>query len=121
MTATVPDGRRYSPFAPDEVHADMRVDPGMTVRNMARNPDVLAAHRNCSTCAELTKDLAPATSRRAKVVITLPQLATALRLPTGCRISRMYVSDDPQLLHVVVEGEHLDEVPLTVATPVARL
>ncbi|WP_210935069.1 hypothetical protein [Micromonospora sp. C51] len=93
----------------------------MTLRNMARNPNVVAAHRDCATCDELTRGVAPQTSRRAKVVVSIPQLATALQLPPGVRLARMFVTDDPQALHVVIEGADLDEVPLTVETPIARL
>ncbi|MFG3710902.1 hypothetical protein [Micromonospora sp. NPDC047730] len=112
--------RRYSPFAPDEVHADMRANPGATLRAMTKNPAVVEAHRDCSTCAELTSALTPETSRRAKVTLSMPQLANALRLPPGTRAVRMYVTNDPHLLHLVVEGEHLDEVPLTAQTPLLQ-
>lgn len=109
--------RRYSAFAPDEVHRDMEANPAATLRALAKSPAVAEAHRDCSTCAELTKALAPEASRRARIVLSMPRLANALRLPPGTRAVRMYVTDDPQLLHLVIEGEHLDEVPLTEPTP----
>ena len=113
--------RRYSAFDPGEVHRDMEANPAAAMRALAKNPAVAEAHKNCSTCAELTKALTPETSPRAKVVLSMPQLVNALRLPPGTRAVRMYVSDDPQLLHLVLEGEHFDEVPLTAETPRAQL
>ncbi|MFI7608801.1 hypothetical protein ACIBTV_27325 [Micromonospora sp. NPDC049366] len=116
----VRDGKRYSPFDPDEVHADLRTDPATAMRSILLQPAVVEAHRDCSTCLDLTRELAPETSRRAQLRISIPQLATALRLPHGIRVARMFVSDDPQVLHVVIEGDALDEVPLIAPTPVVE-
>lgn len=113
----VPVGKRYSPFDPDEVHADMREDPVTTARNVAKQPSVAEKHRSCEVCTELAPPGGPAASRRAQVLLTMSQIAAAMQLPAGCRVVRMWVEPDPQLLHVEYEGPHLDLVPLDEPTP----
>lgn len=118
---TVPDGRRYSALAPDEVHHDMRIDAVATRRNMQRFPSVVEAHRNCSTCAELApvRELVP--SRLAKIRLSLLDVAGVLSLPAGYRAVRMYVDQRTQVLHVVIEGEDLDPLPPDAEPPPVRL
>lgn len=115
----VADGKRYSPFDPDEVHADMRVDPAATRRNMARQPNVVGAHRDCEECAALLPPQVPA--RVGKVRLTLQEMSDALNLPAGVRVLRMFVVDDPHALCVVVEGDELEPVPDGVEAPYLHL
>lgn len=117
----VADGKRYSPLDRESVHADMRIDPATTRRNMARQPGVLSAHRDCATCKELNPVLAWAETRRAKVVLTMPDIAAGIGLPPDARPVRMYVTDDPHLLHLVFESEELEPVSAEAETPFALL
>ncbi|MEU1762865.1 hypothetical protein [Micromonospora sp. NPDC005652] len=117
----VPDGRRYSALAPDEVHHDMRIDPAATRRNMQRFPSVVEAHRNCSTCAELAPVREMVPSRLGRLRLTLADLVEAVGLPVGYRAVRMYVDQRTQVLHLVIEGEDLDPLPPDVEPPPVRL
>lgn len=117
----VADGKRYSPLDRESVHADMRIDPAATRRNVARQPGVAAAHRDCATCRELDPVTAWAHSRRAKVAVSMAELAELLGLPPHARPQRMFVSDDPQFLFLVFESDELEEVPLDVEAPFVEL
>ncbi|MBF9135302.1 hypothetical protein I0C86_41360 [Plantactinospora sp. S1510] len=114
-------GRRYSPLNRAEVHADMHNDPEGTRRAVAAQPGVAAAHRDCAECADLDPQAAYATSRRGQVVLDMPTIAAGLNLPPGARPVRMWVSDDPQLLHLVIEAPELEEALLAAATPYVML
>jgi hypothetical protein len=103
------DAKRYSPLDRDEVHADMAADPAATRRAVATQPAVAAAHRDCGTCAELLPVAVPA--RLGKLRLSMQELSDALGLPPGVRLLRMYVTDDPHDLCVVVEGAELEPVP----------
>lgn len=113
--------KRYSPLNRDEVHADMRADPEGTRAAVAAQPGVLRAHKGCQTCEELDPRRAQEFSRRAQVVMSISDVAAALPLPPDARPVRMYVLDDPQLLHLVFESETLEPVSLRDATPITLL
>lgn len=117
----VADGKRYSPLDRESVHADMREDPERTRRAVAAQPGVKAAHRGCEECVRLDPVLAWAQSRRAKVIATLPELAAVLGLPPSAQPLRMFVTDDPQVLHLVFSDDVLDPVPLDQEAPYAQL
>lgn len=105
----IADGKRYSPFDRDEVHADMRVDPVATRRNIQRQPAVAHAHSACAECAEMLPPQTP--NRVGKVRLTLQEVSDMLGLPATVRVLRMYVEPDPHALFVVVEGDDLQPVP----------
>jgi len=111
--------KRYSPFAPDEVHADMRVDAVLTWRDVQQQPLVAEAHRECNQCAELLP--ARAVQRLAKLRFTLQEVSDLFVLPAGVRAVRMYVENDPHALFVVLEGDVLPEVPDGAEVPYAPL
>lgn len=113
--------KRYSPLDRDEVHADLRVDPAGTRRAVERQPGVREAHRGCEVCAELDPRPPAPFSRRAKVALSIAELAAGLPLPPDARPVRMYVDDDPQYLYLVFESAELDAVPLDQETPIALL
>lgn len=115
------EGRRYSPFDADEVHADMAADPATTWASVLRQPHVRAKHQDCAICAELRVVARPVSSRRARLELLTPELADLLGLPPGMRIVRMSVLDDPLLLTLIVEAPDLTEVPDDQETPLARL
>lgn len=117
----IPDGKRYSPLDRDSVHDDMRIALEQTLRAIAKQPGVKRAHEGCQVCAELNPRISYNTSRRAKVVLGLADVAAGLNLPPGARPIRMWVTDDPQLLQLVFEADELDEVLLNVETPYAVL
>ncbi|HEX6969130.1 MAG TPA: hypothetical protein VF174_10010 [Micromonosporaceae bacterium] len=121
MNGPVPEGKRYSPFDPDEVHADMRADPVATWRNVMRQPYVLQKHQDCAVCVELRSAGRQVSSRRARFEFTAPELADLLGLPPSMRIVRMSVVDEPFLLGLVVESPDLPEVPDDQPTPPAKL
>jgi hypothetical protein len=121
MSGPVPEGKRYSPFDPDEVHTDMRADPVATWRNVMRQPYVLQKHQDCAVCAELRSGGRQVSSRRARFELSTPELADLLGLPPSMRIVRMSVVDEPLLLCLVVESPDLREVPDDQPTPPATL
>jgi hypothetical protein len=116
------EGKRYSPFDPDEVHADMRADPDVTWRNLRTSAAAFDVHRDCPVCAQLRTAGQPSTlrHRRAKVVLTPGQVHELLGLRANLRVVYLYVVADPHLLCVVVEGDDLDAVGEQRQTPVLR-
>lgn len=111
----VADGKRYSPFDPAEVHADMREDPHTTRRNIDRQPTVAQAHADCNECAQLAPPRAP--NRVGKIRLTLQEVSDMLGLPAGSRALRMYILDDPHALAVIIESDELPPVPEGSETP----
>lgn len=116
------EGKRYSPFDPDEVHADMRADPDTTWRNLRQSAAAFDAHRDCPVCAQLRTAGQSSTRehRRAKVVLTPSQVHGLLGLRANLRVVYLFVEADPHLLCVVVEGDDLDAVGEQQQTPVLQ-
>lgn len=110
--------KRYSPLDRDSVHADMRVDPEGTRAAVEQQPGVRSAHRGCVVCEELDPRRAQAYSRRGQVLLSIADIAAGLNLPPDARPVRMFVDDDPQLLHLVFESDELEPVALHEATPI---
>ncbi len=129
------DGHSYSLFDPEEIHADLRRDPVQTGVVLRRDPAVAGAHQDCGTCrlirAEQAADpgapqqrystlddaIIAHSERSTRVVISRANLARLLGLGPGERVTRMFVTDDPHLLNVVVSGEHYRSVPDGQPTP----
>ena len=118
---SVPSHTRYSPLDRESVHADMRRDPRGTRRAMSVQPGVLAAHRDCPVCAELDPVRAHDRVHQAQVLLSMPELAAALGLPGDARPVRMFVTDDPPLLHLVIESDQLPPTPAAEPLPIADL
>jgi hypothetical protein len=134
-------GHAYSLFDPEEIHRDMRTDLTQARLVLARNQAVVEAHENCLECRDIVemhdRDApadAPPTSypsldaaivahsaRETKYVLTRANLARMLGLGPGERITRMFVTDDPQLLNVVIAAEHFSPVPDGAETPVSKV
>jgi hypothetical protein len=116
------DGKRHSPFEPDEVHAEMRADPNVTWRNLRSSVAAFDVHRDCPVCAQLRTAGQSSTREhcRAKVVLTPRQVHGLLGLRANLRVVYLYVVADPHLLCVVVEGDDLDAVGEQQKTPVLR-
>lgn len=134
------DGHAYSLFDPEEIHRDMRLDPSRARVVLARSRQVAEAHAQCVECrsivAEQAANPSPAAAgatyanlddaiiahshRQTKFVLTRANLARLLQLGPGEHITRMYVSDDPQYLFVLVTGEHYQPVPDGTETPISR-
>lgn len=106
----VPEGKRYSALDRDEVHKDMGIDPAITRRNVAAQPKVAEAHRECEVCAEMLPEGTPVPLRIGVIERDFWTVAQALDLPPGYRVLRMYVLDGSQSLRVVVESEELPEI-----------
>jgi hypothetical protein len=131
------DGHTYSLFDPEEVHRDLQQDPQQTRRVMNRSKQILTAHEFCNQCrdinarhvreqgiaggyASLDDAITAHAERVTKYVISRANLARMLQLGPGERITRMFVSDDPYMLHVIIAGEHFDPVPDGRQIPVAK-
>lgn len=131
------DGHTYSLFDPGEVHRDLREDPAQARKVMNRSKQILTAHEFCNECRDvlakhereqtlaggyesLDEAILAHAGREARYVISRSNLARMLQLGPGEVITRMYVSDDPHLLHVVIAGEHFPQVPDGAPTPVVK-
>jgi hypothetical protein len=131
------DGHSYSLFDPLEIHRDMREDPVQARRVMQRNKQILTAHEFCNECRDIlashdrlqadagsyvTLDdaMVAHAERVAQYVVSRANLARMLDLGPGERIVRMYVTDDPQMLHVVITGEHFAAVVDGAQVPVLK-
>lgn len=131
------DGHTYSLFDPGEIHRDLREDPAQARKVMNRSKQILTAHEFCNECRELMakhereqtlaggyesldEAILAHAGREARYVISRSNLARMLQLGPGEVVTRMYVSDDPHLLHVVIAGEHFRQVPDGAATPVVK-
>lgn len=148
MAATKPrtsmyaDGHTYSLFDPEEVHRDMRIDLARATVVLRRSRAVFDSHEFCNECrgiaaqakaarqaagepsggyASLDEAIIAHSERRTRYVISRANLARLIGLGRGERVARMYVSDDPQLLHVIVDGEHHQPVPDGAEVPVSRM
>ncbi len=135
------DGQTYSMFDPEEVHRDLRMDHVRAQVVLSRSKGVAEAHEFCDECRVIARELedtdqAPSkaggfatldeailahTERRVQWVISRANLAKLLGLARGERIQRMYLSDDPQALHVIVTGEHYPPVADGADTPTVKV
>lgn len=140
-TSMYADGHAYSLFDPEEIHRDMRIDLARARQVLRRSPAIADQHEFCPECKTIAQRQAaeqppkPAgggsyanadeaitahSERATKYAISRAHLARLLGLGRGERIARMYVSDDPQRLFVVVHGEHYQPVPDGAEVPVSR-
>ncbi|MER7169157.1 hypothetical protein ABT336_24235 [Micromonospora sp. NPDC000207] len=103
------DGKRYSPLDRESVHADMAEDPITTRRNLDRQPAVAQIHDGCDECATHLPVRVP--NRLGKIRVSLQEVSDMLGLLPGSRALRMYVTDDPHTLMVIVESDTLPPVP----------
>lgn len=131
------EGHSYSLFDPAEIHRDLREDPVQARRVMQRSKQIMTAHEFCNACQDILaaheKDqkiaggygslddaIVAHSERVAQYVVSRANLARMLQLGPGEQVVRMFVSDDPQVLHVVIAGEHFAPVPDGAPAPVLK-
>jgi hypothetical protein len=80
-----------------------------------------AADAKASAYPNLDAAIVAHSERATKFVVSRANLARLLGLGAGERIVRMFVTDDPHLLNVIVSGEHYQPVPDGMETPASRV
>lgn len=139
-TSMYTDGHSYSLFDPEEIHRDLRLDPVRARTVMARSKQIQAAHEFCQECRDIDRELSSTATpgehgsyesldaaiiahaeNRTRFVISRANLARMLQLGPSEQVARLYVTEDPQLLHVIVTGEHFPPVPDGQETPISKM